>query len=299
MASYNEYEGLTGLEYTPFDDSGQGRLNYIVAISQQSGSVYNTKKYDAYRQGVEINTPNQLYKGNQPKIWSGNLKHHIKLVTYGQARSWTEYENSKIYDDTLIPFNPQLWIENPEQYPLPIYFNDGPQSEEEAIIEPLTIPYRKSPQEGAYPPRSSKGNLEDGNNFDNPLKATNRILQFIDYDDPLSKRYFLDSGEEYIGSLPGIGIKIEGYVSYNERKGTPFIDTQDEEIVKQINIGSGSMVDSQFLSLLKLLSIELDEDIRNNYYQKSAAAGFSGVYGPQQARYGTDSLAFNGLLRGS
>jgi hypothetical protein len=49
---------------------------------------------------------------------------------------------------------------------------------------------------------------------------------------------------------------------------------------------------------LKKLKIELDEDIRETYTVKSATAGYS-VYGPSQAIYGTDSITFNGWLRGS
>lgn len=300
MASYNEYEGLSGHEYKPFDDSGNDRLVQVIAVSEQSGSGYVTAPFDAYRQGVEITSPHQLYRGNQPKLWSGNLSHHTKIVTYGQARSWTEYENSKIFDDTVIPFNQQMWIESPETYPMPIYLNDGPQSEEEAIVEPLTIPFRKSPQEGARPPRSPKGGLEDGNAFDSPIGATNRIVQFVDYAPPLTIRYFLDSGEGYVGNgILGDTIKLEGYVPLIERQGVPFNDTQDEEIVKQIDVGNDSSDDDQFLAVLKALHVELDEDIRDGYYQKSSGAGSIGIYGPEQARYGTDSMAFGGLLRGS
>ena len=53
-----------------------------------------------------------------------------------------------------------------------------------------------------------------------------------------------------------------------------------------------------FIAKLKLLHIELDDDIRETYTQKSATAGYS-VYGPQQSLYGTDSIAFTGWLRGS
>lgn len=293
MASYNEYEGLLGTSYFPFNDTGQDRLDGVIAISEQTGSSYSTREIDAYRQGVEITSPHQLYTGNQPKLWSGNLSHAIRLVTYGQARSWTEYENTKIFDDQVIPFDQQAYIESPETYPMPIYLNDGPQSEEEAIVEPLTIPFRKSPQEGARPARSPKGSLEDGNGFDSPIGATNRILQFEDYSAPLTQRYFLDGGVGYIGEVTGSILRMDGYVSYIERMGAPFNDTFDEQIVSQIDT-----TDVTFVAALKALKIELDEDIRGTYTQKSAAAGTS-VYGPEQGRYGTDSIAFAGRLRGS
>jgi len=294
MASYNEYEGLSGFDYAPFDDGGEDKLSITVAVSQQSGSGYATTLIDPYRQGVEINTSHQLYLGMQPKLWSGNLKHNAKIGTYGQARSWTEYENTKIFDDQVIKFDNLAYVTSPETYPMPIYLNDGPQSEEEAIVEPFTIPFRKSPQEGARPARAPKGALEDGNAFDSPVGATNRVLQFIDYSPPLTPRVFLDEGQEYHGngSLDD-QIILEGFVSYVDRLGEPFNDTCDEQIVTQVE-----SPDATFTAALKALRIELDEDIRGTYSQKSAAAG-STLYGPDMGRYGTDSIAFGGWVRGS
>ncbi|MFA6049710.1 MAG: hypothetical protein WC761_00665 [Candidatus Paceibacterota bacterium] len=295
MASFNEYEGLTGFEFFPFDDGGNDNLQIQIAISGQSGSGYDTFGFDSFRQGVEITNSRQLYQSNQPKLWSGNLNHYTRMSVYGQARSWTEYENSKIHDDQVVPFNVLQYITDPDHYPVPIYFNDGPQSEEECIIEPFTIPFRKSPEEGAFPPRRPKGSLEDGNGFDSLLGATNRITQFIEYAAPLTARYFLDGGQEYIGDgALADDIIVEGFVPYIVRLGDPFNDTKDEEIVNQIDTST----DATFIAALKALKIELDEDIRETYTQKSSTAGYS-TYGPEQARYGTDSIAFGGLLRGS
>lgn len=302
MASFNEYEGLTGFEFFPFDDGGEDNLSVLVAINSQSGSGYNTAPFDRFRQGVELTTARQLYESNQPKLWSGNLNHYTRTTTFGQARSWTEYENSKVHDDQVIPFDPLLYIEDPEHYPMPIYFNDGPQQEEECIIEPLTIPFRKSPQEGALPAHRPKGNLEDGNAFDSPQGATNRVLQFVEYAEPLTPRFFLDAGQEYIGSNPedlDDKIILEGFVPYIVRLGDPFNDTEDEKIVDQVEVGDPGLADNDaFEAALKALKIELDDDIRETYTQKSATAGYS-IYGPDMARYGTDSIAFGGWMRGS
>jgi hypothetical protein len=58
--------------------------------------------------------------------------------------------------------------------------------------------------------------------------------------------------------------------------------------------------DNQFLITLQRSSsqIDLDEDIRENYYQKSATAG-TDVYGPSMGRAGTDSITYNGWFRGN
>lgn len=298
MPNYNEFEGLTGTEFFPYDDSQEERLYVVAAISEQSGSGYDTSPFDRFRQGVEITSARFLYESTQPKFWAGNLEHATRIETIGQARSWVEYTNVLAHDDLLSEFDATRYIEDPFGYPMPIYFNDGPQSDEEAIIEPLTIPFRKSPEEGAFPAHRPKGNLEDGNDFDTLPASNNRILQFIEYATPLTPRYFLDGGQEYIGAGDlDDSIIREGFVPMIVRLGKPFDDTQDEEIVKQVDVGTTGD-SSTFLSNLKQLHMELDEDIRETYTQKSAPAGRD-VYGPTQAIYGTDSFAYAGLVRGS
>ena len=80
--------------------------------------------------------------------------------------------------------------------------------------------------------------------------------------------------------------------------GDPFDDTENEEIVKQLNVNANTISNQTFLSRLELLDINLDEDIRQTYTQKSATAGYT-VYGPKQGRYGTDSVTYAGWSRGS
>lgn len=300
-SNFNEFEGSVGTEFFPFDDSRERSRYLITSVFNQSGSGMDTSAFDQWRQGVEITNPKYLYGSNQPKLWVGNLKHLANTITYGQPRSWTEFLNTASYDDLVIEFNPIQYITEPGQYPYPIYFNGGPQEDEEARLEPFTLSFRSDPIEGLHPVRCPKANLEDGNCLDGEV-GNNRIVQFIEYSDPLVIRYFLDAGEEYYGAAnkdTGIfsGIRIEGFVPFINRLAPPFNDTNDEAIVSQVLTGSNSS-DLLFGSQLKRLKMELDEDIRENYSQKSAPAGYS-VYGPSQAKYNTDSVAFLGLLRGS
>ena len=291
------------LEFTPYNDIDPVKAT-ISAISiyetTGSGGMITTGS-DGLRQGVEIRTNKHLFVSNQPKMWAGNFEHAVKITTLGQFRSWTEYTNTKAWDDTVIEFSASLYIKDPNNYAYPIYFNNGPQQGEEAVIEPLTLPYRlnKSVIEGAWPIHRPKGNLEDGNPDTNLPQGNSRILQFIPYEDQLTHDPFLDAGQQYIGDGPiEDDIIVEGYVDYVRTIIRPFDDTRDEEIVKQVVLIGDDTTDNDYLVLLKSLDINLDEDLRQDYTQKSATAGYP-VYGPQQSRYGTDSVAYVGWLRGS
>lgn len=305
-SSRSEYDdGTFGLEYHPFNDTTDKGRFIATALYNQTGNGINTSGIDDLRQGVEIRTLKHVFGSNQPKIWSGNIHHYTRVTTYGQFRSWTEYQNSITYDDLVIPFSATLYIESQKNgintYPYPIYFNNGPQQSEEAAVEPLTHPFRleNSYIEGAYPARRPKGNIEDGNPTQAIPQSNNRILQFIEYAAPLTPDPFLDAGQQYIGDGPvEDDIIIDGYVLFTQRLGDPFNDTEDEEIVKQLAVDSATSGSLAYLGALKQLNIELDDDIRETYTQKSAPAGYT-VYGPDQSRYGTDSVAFVGWLRGS
>lgn len=297
MPILNEFEGNVGTEFFPYDDASEENRYLALIVSDQSGSGMDTLAINNWRQGVELTLPKYVYGSTQPKIWAGNIKHFEKIVTYGQARSWTEFENTASFDDQPISFNPTQYITDPANYPVPILFNDGPQQEEETIIEPFTIPFRKLMIEGAKPFRTVRGNLEDGNKLDGE-EGNTRILQFQEYASPLTARYFLDSGQEYVGSGPVVDdIIYEGYVPLITRVGAPFNDTSDEEIVKQVEVGTGGD-SATFLGELKKLEIELDDELRGTYIDRSMSAGYS-VYGPEQNRYNTDSIVFLNLIRGS
>lgn len=313
--SLNETQGLSGTEFFPYDDTtltfpSELRIGStpedVIAIYNQSGSGMDTSAFDKLRQGVEMRRPVHVYGSTQPKLWAGNLSHRPQeFIPYGEARTWTEFENTTQYYDNTVPFDPISYIKSQENgnntYPFPIYFNDGPQQGQEAAIEPLTIPFRLDTTvvEGAFPIRRPKGNLEDGNSTPDIPQSNNRVLQFVEYNTPLTSDPFLDAGQQYIGDGPiEDGIIIEGYVDFNLRLGDPFDDTETSELINQLVINTSSLNGLDFIEQLKLLHINLDDDIRETYTQKSATAGYT-VYGPDQARYGTDSVTFSGWGRGS
>lgn len=199
MAStINENEDFAGGQFTPFQDSDTPRVQKAIQNFASATQGYNTAIFDQYRQGVSIRTSRHLYSTTQPKLWAGNLNHAVRVVTIGQARDFTEFEDDPKFEE-LPEFTPQWYIED-EEYPFPIVFNNGPQQEEEAIIEPFTIPFRKANPFGNFVPRTPKANLEDGNNFENYDGGSTRVEQFIEYNQPRTPRFFLDEGAEYWGA---------------------------------------------------------------------------------------------------
>lgn len=276
---------MTYTEFTPFDDSQQ-----IIYIPTNSGSGgMDTSQIDQFRQGVEIKTNHDRFMSTQPKIWSGDFNHYVTYNPIGQARSFTEYENSQIWGD-LPEFNPILFIELGGDYPLPIVFNDGPQEEEETILEPITIPFRRNSIEGPFFAHRVAGQIEDGNNFDTVFKNSNRTSQFWEYDEPVQQRLFLDEGQAIYGSISD-GITTEGYVFGEERLIRAFDDTTLDDIQQSTSASSDLM------DVLLGIKMNLNDDFRPARSRSAGANTF--IYGRDSYKYNTDSIAYIGKIRGS
>lgn len=286
MSISNDY-GIIGMEFFPFDDT----QNKIIPPAAFDAGGYDTREVDNFRQGVEIATNRQRFAGMMPKIWSGNLLHYTNVTVIGQARSFTEYDNSALFVDLPI-FNPVNYIILGNSYPLPIVFNEGPQQEEEVGIEPITIPFRKNSNEGRQIAHRVYGSLEDGNNFQDFVRSANRVEQFIPYKN-VEQRYFLDDGANYIGNGPITdGIIINGYISQHLSPMEYFNDLSDDDIAEEPNTK-----DTSFTNILKTMDYNINEDIRPND-KKSSNAGFF-VYGGNSSKYGTDSIAYIGRFKGA
>ncbi len=276
------------MTYSSFDDS----LTIIRPPRPTgSGSLF---PYDHLRQGVEITNTRHLYIGTQPKLWAGTnnfndvartsgLVHHgVQLVTYGQAIGFVEYDGHSKFKD-LPKFNPVLYIEMGDDYPLPIVFNDGPMQQDEASIEPLTIPFRLKTNEGPIYAHRIHAELEDGNNFLDPRRSANRVEQFIETQTPLTPVFFLDMGQEEFGH-----IRIDGFITATQRLTYPYDDTEQEIVANSVRTNQ-----TDFTSLLISMEVNDDGDLRP-FKQKSATAGFDSIGNI----CGTDSIAYNNMLRG-
>lgn len=277
-------------EFTPFNDTDQPRTEQFRIAKLVAKDGIDTSAYDPFRQGVEIRNNRQLFIGMLPKMWAGNLCHAVQPSAIGQVRSFTEYDNSPRFEEKP-KYNPVLYLTDPN-YPLPLIFNEGPQQEEIASMEPFIIPFKKPDTYSNFFPRAPHGTAELGGNthdIGNGRFGTEALEQFEDYQMPGVSNPFYEEGEQYFG-----GVLIEGFIEPNLKTVTPFDDTIfDQFIDQQIQTNS-----TDFMEILKNRDINLDEDIRQVYRRRSKSAGYD-VYGSNAALYGTDSVAYHGLVRGS
>lgn len=272
------------MNFSPFDDT-----QTHVRPPQPTESGYDTSGWDLYRQGIEIKTDKFRFMGSQPKVWSGETTGFTTTVTYGQNPGTIEGNAiglGSMFED-LPEFNPVAYLTLGVSYPLPIIFNDGPTEESEATLEPLTIPFKKSTNEGPFYAHAIRGSYEDGNVEGWVVKSTNIVEQFVDFRPGSDTRFFLDEGADYFGNLPR-----EPFVADVGFVAVPFDDTlpytpnnklQTTNAIIQMIVQDGS--DEGEVDMLP-------------YGKKSASAG-SSYYGLNVGQYGTDSIAFGGWSLGS
>lgn len=270
--------------YTPYDDT-----QAITRAPQPTENGYNTSGWDLYRQGVEISTNKMRFLGSQPKIWSGEITGYTSVVTYGQnpgTIQGNEFGLESKFEDKP-KFSPVAFIELGVSYPLPITFNDGPSEEDEATIEPLTIPFKKPTNEGPYYAHAVRGACEDGNLEGHIVKSSNPVEQFVDLRPFVDVRFFLDEGADYFGNIPK-----EPYVADVGYVAVPFDDTKSFSLSKKLTSTSPT------IQQIALDGSETGEVGLLPYGKKSSCAGF-GCYGLNAGQYGTDSVAFMGWGLGS
>ena len=323
--------------FQPFNDSANyyGRS---VKNSYVSGGI-NTAPIDQFREGVNLRTFMDIYKATQVKISftdgqqalttqpNGRFDHQSTFQTFGQAVDFIQYTGIVSFDDAhksvegtranannvQLPATVEYLIDNGNiveglmdaSQVYPIYMNGGPQFMEEAIIEPFPMPFRlntnESPQELA---RGIFAFFEDGNYGDERRFGANQVEQMQYRDQPIMVRPYLEYGADFLivtasGKTQVINIKPTAIPDQTViAKIKPWVDEPPAKYFPQL------------LSALDLLSASINNVpfYYNNYSlsdsnlqnrdQKSSTAGYS-YYGPNMGYYGTDSIAFGGLLRGS
>lgn len=280
--------------YTPFNDTDQPRVERLVLEAEVTEDGMDTSAFDAFRQGVSMRTPHHRFGSTQPKLWSGNPCHNTNVVTYGQTKDFVAYTGKRIFEETQ-KFDPVAFLVE-QYYPLPLQFNEGLQQSEEARVEPLTLPsIGLNAPTVRWTVRGVHGSIEDGNPDNLPWGGNTKIEQFIPYKFPTEIDPFLEEGEYYFAPDEH-AIRIDGYIWEGQREIEPYNDTEDESIIReQIN---PLTLSPEMLAALLTLDYDLSEDIRGKFGTRSATAG-SYSYGPYSARYGTDSIAFNNLIRGA
>jgi hypothetical protein len=100
--------------------------------------------------------------------------------------------------------------------------------------------------------------------------------------------------------MPITGVFLPGYIQSNYPPLSVYSDSAEDLLISNISSYNTSSYNSDLLSILtnSSMSINLDDDIRGRYDMKSMPAG-NDSYGPSQAMYGTDSIAYSGYHRGS
>lgn len=284
--------------YKPFDDSE------VAPRKNVSASNYDLSSVTTQLQGVEIKIQSEMYGSTQPKMFGGYVDKFGRVIhedrdqrqTYGEKPTFNEFFVTSSFLDKP-KFDSGEFVEQGNSYPLPILLSEGPQSIEEAVIEVFSTPFRFPENQAPFLTRRVVGGLEyGGNDFDDYATRASSIAEgYVEYADPSITRPFLDEGERiYINDVNSGSIRFPGYTSLAQRIIKPFIDTENRDIYKdRLTTASNS-----FLSA----SMELG-GIENNFelqprQKKSATAG-TVVYGRDASVYGTDSIVFAGMTRGS
>jgi hypothetical protein len=260
---------------------------------------------------------------------NGKLTHQSTLQTYGQAVSIVQFTGNSLFNDSIQGvegFRVQqngirraatvdylvksgLVVEGlmdaAEVFPL--YMNGGPQYIEEAIIEPFVIPNRlpsnESPQEVS---RGIFAFLEAGNFGDERRFGSSRNEQMVDREQPRVVRPYLEEGAAniIIKDLAGNVVKVvQTRPSYipdqtKEAKISPWLDEDQNKYMPRFTNTLDLLQSCVGGKALYTRNYGTDSTEIQSRDQKSSTAGFS-YYGPNAGYYGTDSVAFGGLLRGS
>lgn len=267
---------------------------------------------------------------------NGELTHEVSFITYGQAGDFIQYTGDTKFNDAHYGVEGTMLLDNnhrisktvqylqnssmvaeglmDESQVYPLFMNNGPQYFEEAIIEVFPLPDRlasnESPQEMA---RGVFAFFEGGNLGDERRFGTNQIEQMTERDEPPKiVRPYLEEGAGYF-----------------------IVSGSDGKVIKVIHTRPSAIPDQTVMAKLKpwvegpngayfpvltnttdllgvsvlLENISLDQPYYSDNYdptdpelqtrdKKSSTAGYS-YYGGNVGLYGTDSIAFGGLRRGS
>ena len=272
----------------PFDDTTKPKTKDVITSDPNT----DTSGYDDLRQGIEIRTPKQLYQSMQPKIWGGYVDkfgkviHEQQIVSLGNPVSFVEYYNT-IQNPDLPKYSSYDYIVLGKSYPLPIWNNQGPQKQQEVILEPLPIPFRlPSIHDVNNSPRGVHGLFQETN-----LQIQPRAFTEVFY----GHNYFLEQGIEFFGQTNTGSIILEGYTNqYIQPRVQLFAETN--LLLAFVSSSIKDNVGTLKEAVLKMTSsIALNNDNENNgLYYKSSVAGWS--YYENSI---TDSLVYGGMLRGS
>lgn len=308
-----------------------GGINTVAVDNFREGiNIRNTN--DIYRSNqVKISFTDG--SGNLEILPNGDLTNQTQFISFGQAVDFIQYTGQTAFMDShrgvegsslrgngvRVPRTVDYLLDNASivegtaqpDIIYPIYMNGGPQFFEECIIEPFPIPGRLATNESAQ--EISKGIfafLEGGNVGDERRFGASENEQMIYRDQPIVVRPYLEYGSNYLLITGSSGDVIK------------FIESKPSAISNQSIVAKikpwidepRNIYFPRFTDTLDILSVLVPNNNRTipfyslNYGtndtefqsrdKKSAAAGHS-YYGGNAGLYGTDSVAFGGIYRGS
>jgi len=278
-----------------FDDSGIRELRKKIAVSATNKDGIDSRPIDVFRQGVEITQQKFRFLSASPKIWSGNIKHWVDPNLIGQEVDFTHFDSSNEY----VEKESAKWDPVAHLYASPnsvVLFNEGLQQQFRSSIDPFFIAGKKNSIEDIKNPFTG---IKSENNSDIEQKMRQNSVYMSELEN--SRPRFDDQG---CGDILSIGfstfkaIKTNIWTDKTIPIDTPYHDevqTNDASnpIIKQLTNPSNDIISA----LISNSNLDLDEMLEGSFEYRSATAGF--VYSDSNsARYGTDSIAFGGMVRG-
>lgn len=330
--------------FQPFNDTAYyyGKTNRNLTVS---GGI-NTTPIDSFREGVNLRTTQDIYNSLQVKVVfedgaqsmetkpNGELTHQSTFITFGQSGDITQYTGNRAFRDQIsgvegtVPYNSSSQFSRTALYLIengliaegllqiedvyPIYLNGGPQYQEEAIIEPLTIPNRLYTNESVQ--ELAKGVfafLESGNPGEERRFGTDIVEQMQFRSLTTTFRAYLEQGADYI-LITGSNGEVTNVVDISPNnildqgffpKQSPWVAQENGEYFPDL-IGASDLLSVPVTSSTGIVqpfysnNYEISDSELQTRDQKSTTAGYS-YYGGNASIYGTDSIAFGGYYRGS
>lgn len=265
-----------------------------------SGGI-DTTAIDCLRQGVSLRNNRHRYCGTQPKIWAGNLQHHLERQVFGVPGL---YPDGDAFDDTGKQFEINAVIDHFRSGNVSVSEafmgagdDDGNIESFDGVIEPLEI-RRTVLRPGEFKTvRRFYGQYSDGGNYNRRDKA-DEVRQEIEFGTPISASPFIEQGSVVV-SLPGTQINVTGSLLLGaieprdelERVKRPFDDARGltPQVASSL-VASGSGREHLIAGFLGLSGSTIVNELDRT---ESATAGI--VY--HTSVRGTDSIAFGGLTR--
>ena len=279
-----------------FDDAGANELLKKVQQSQTTTDGMNTSPVDMFRQGVEITNNKFRFMTTQPKFWAGNIKHWVAVEAIGAPGDFTHFDNTNEFDDNKIAekWNPVRHLDDSaDSFML---FNEGYQQEFASSMAPLEIPGKS--KRLSDPKRPITGMKQDGGLIiQQRVRLATKDISYFE----MSRERFSDHGQGNMfvsGSLTIKPIYVQQWTDDTFAVFPPYhdeiqTDSLANPLIQQLTNASPSIISV----LLSGSNLDLDESSEADFEFRSATAG--NQYGDKTtARYGTDSIAFGGMLRG-